>query len=157
MRRAATCSPGRAGTAEKPAGITDVIRSETDVIFNVTRTQLFGPDDLEKVKAIQGQYKLEPLSAFLGEEAPAASARPDFPEWDEGSQFDERFFAYLDFMMDLLGKPGPGEEALWQDLARLGIGPGRPSASMRCLHGTGAGAESRGERRVRRDRGLHCQ
>ena len=26
---------------EKPEGITDVIRSETDVIFNVTRTQLF--------------------------------------------------------------------------------------------------------------------
>ena len=109
---------------KKPAGITDVIRSETDVTFNVTRTQLFGPDDLEKVKEIQGQYKLEPLSAFLGEEAPAASARPDFPEWDEGAQFDERFFAYLDFVMDLLGKPGPGEEALWQDLAKLGIGPG---------------------------------
>jgi hypothetical protein len=114
--------PGWDGT--KPAGITDVIRSETDFILNITRTQLFGPDDLEKVKEIQGQYELEPLSTFLGEEAPAASARPDFPEWDEGAQFDERFFAYLDFVMDLLGKPGPGEEALWQDLAKLGIGPG---------------------------------
>jgi hypothetical protein len=100
---------------EKPEGITDVIRSETDVIFNVTRTQLFGPDDLEKVQTIQGQYKLEPLSAFLGEEAPAASAKPDFPEWVEGSQFDERFLLYLDFIMDLLEKPGPGEDALWQD------------------------------------------
>jgi hypothetical protein len=110
---------------EKPEGITDVIRSETDVIFNVTRTQLFGPDDLEKVQTIQGQYKLEPLSAFLGEEAPAASAKPDFPEWVEGSQFDERFLLYLDFIMDLLEKPGPGEDALWQDLARLGVGPGK--------------------------------
>jgi hypothetical protein len=95
------------------------------VIFNVTRTQLFGPDDLEKVQTIQGQYKLEPLSAFLGEEAPAASAKPDFPEWVEGSQFDERFLLYLDFIMDLLEKPGPGEDALWQDLARLGVGPGK--------------------------------
>ena len=110
---------------EKPEGITDVIQSETDVIFNVTRTQLFGPDDLQKVQAIQGQYKLEPLSAFLGEEAPAASAKPDFPEWVEGSQFDERFLLYLDFIMDLLEKPGPGEDALWQDLARLGVGPGK--------------------------------
>jgi hypothetical protein len=107
----------------KPAGITDVIQSETDFIFSVTRTQLFGPEDLEKVKEIQGQYTLQPLSAFRGKEPPAASARPDFPEWDEGSQFDERFFAYLDFIMDLLAEPGPGEEALWQDLARLGIGP----------------------------------
>ena len=107
---------------EKPAGITDVIRSETDFILNITRTQLFGPDDLPKVKEIQGQYQLQPLSAFLGGEAPAASARPNFPEWHEGSQFDQRFFGYLDFMMDLLGKPGAGAEALWQDLERLGIG-----------------------------------
>ncbi len=115
--------PGWEG--EKPEGVNDVIRAETNVIFNVTRTQLFGPDDLEKVKAIQGQYKLEPLSAFLGEKAPAPSTLLDFPEWDEGSQFDERFFGYLAFVMDLLGKPGPGEEALWQELAKLGIGPGK--------------------------------
>lgn len=110
---------------EKPEGMTDVIRSETDFIFNVTRTQLFGPDDLEQVKAIQAQYELQPLSAYLGQAAPDAPPRPDFPNWDEGSQFDERFFGYLDFVMDLLEKPGPGEEALWADLARLGIGPGK--------------------------------
>jgi hypothetical protein len=108
-----------------PAGITDVIRSETDFIFNVTRTQLFGPDDLEKVKAIQAKYELQPLSAFLGKKAPAAPPLPEFPDWVEGSQFDERFFTYLDFMMDLLKKPGQGEDALWQQLARLGIGPGK--------------------------------
>jgi hypothetical protein len=114
--------PGWKG--EKPAGITDVIRSETDFIFNVTRTQLFGPDDLDNVKVIQDQYELQPVSAFLGEQAPAAPSRIDFPEWVEGSQFDERFFGYLDFVMELLEEPGPGEAALWQDLARIGIGPG---------------------------------
>ena len=114
--------PGWKG--EKPAGITDVIRSETDFIFNVTRTQLFGPDDLDNVKVIQDQYELQPLSAFLGEQAPAAPSRIDFPEWVEGSQFDERFFGYLDVVMELLEEPGPGEAALWQDLARIGIGPG---------------------------------
>jgi len=114
--------PGWKG--EKPAGITDVIRSETDFIFNVTRTQLFGPDDLDNVKVIQDQYELQPLSAFLGEQAPAAPPRIDFPEWVEGSQFDERFFGYLDVVMELLEEPGPGEAALWQDLARIGIGPG---------------------------------
>lgn len=108
----------------KPAGVTDVIRSETDFILNITRTQLFGPDDLTKVAEIQSEYQLQPLSAFLGVQAPAAAARPDFPEWDEGAQFDQRFFTYLDFMMTVLGKPGPGEEALWKDLAGLGIGPG---------------------------------
>mgnify|MGYP001812605222 CR=1 FL=1 len=116
---------------EVPEGITAVLRAETDYIFSVTRTQLFGPEDLDKVKNIQGQYTLRPLSGFLGKAAPASlpgadfPTRADFPDWDEGSQFDERFFAYLDFTMDLLKKPGPGEEALWQDLARLHIGPGK--------------------------------
>jgi len=109
---------------ETPDGITEVIRSETGFIFNVTRTQLFDPADLDEVKAIQARYELQPLSAFLGEEAPAEPPRPDFPDWIEGSQFDERFFRYLDFVMDLLERPGPGEDALWRDLARLGIGPG---------------------------------
>ncbi len=108
---------------EKPEGITDVIRSETDFVFNVTRTQLFGPDDLAKVKEIQGSYGLQPLSAFLGTNAPAAKAIPDLPVWVEGSQFDERFFGYLDLMMALLERPGDGEKPLWDGLARLGIGP----------------------------------
>jgi hypothetical protein len=109
---------------EKPDGISGVIRSETDFVFNVTRTQLFSPNDLTRVKEIQSAYHLQPLSAFLGTEAPPAQPMPDFPEWVEGSQFDERFFGYLDFMMSLLEKPGPGEEPLWERLARLGIGPG---------------------------------
>ena len=113
-------APGWNG--KTPEGIDAVIRSETDFIFNITRTQLFGPDDLEQVKVIQEQYELQPLSAFLGEQSPPAPPLPDFPEWVEGSQFDERYFGYLDFMMGLLGEPGPGEAALWQDLARLGIG-----------------------------------
>ena len=108
---------------EKPEGITGVIRSETGFVFDVTRTQLFGPDDLERVKEIQDAYELQPLSTFLGTEAPPAAATPEFPVWVEGAQFDERFFGYLDFMMSLLEKPGMGEEPLWGRLAGLGIGP----------------------------------
>lgn len=110
---------------DKPDGITDVIRSETNFILNITRTQLFGSQDLEQVKAIQSHYELQPLSEFLGQEAPATSSPPDYPKWVEGSQFDERFFTYLDFAMDLLGNTGPGERGLWQNLARFGIGPGK--------------------------------
>lgn len=109
---------------QKPDGISDVIRSETPFVFSVTRTQLFGSSDLAKVKEIQGSYSLQLLSAFLGTEAPSAKALPDFPEWVEGSQFDERFFGYLNFMLSLLEKPGKGEKPLWDSLARLGIEPG---------------------------------
>ena len=111
---------------EKPEDISDVIRSETAFVFNATRTQLFGSDDLATVREIQDSYGLQPLSAFLRTEAPSAKAIPDFPMWHEGSQFDERFFGYLDFMMSLLERPGQGEEALWDRLARLGIGPSGP-------------------------------
>ncbi len=109
---------------EKPEGISGVIRSETDFVFNVTRTQLFGADDLARVTEIQNAYDLQPLSAFLGAEAPPAQPMPDFPEWVEGAQFDERFFGYFDLMMSLLETPGTGEDQLWGQLARLGIGPG---------------------------------
>jgi hypothetical protein len=108
---------------EKPEGLTDVIQSETGFIFNVTRTQLFGPDDLPKVQEIQSSYGLQPLSAFLGKTAPAAAPTPDFPVWVEGSQFDERFFSYLDFMLFLLEKPLDEEKPLWGRLARLGLAP----------------------------------
>jgi len=109
-------------TGETPDGITDVIRSETGFIFSITRTQLFGPEDLTALTGIMDSYRLQPLSTFLGTEAPAATVIPDFPTWHEGSQFDERSFDYLDFMMSLLETPGEGEEALWDRLDRLGIG-----------------------------------
>jgi len=115
---------GPGWNGEKPEGITEVIRSETNFIFSVTRTQLFGPDDLPKVKQIQDSYVLQPLSTFLGEEKPASAQMPDWPVWVEGAQFDERFFSYFTFMLSLLETPGEGEKTLWANLARLGIKPG---------------------------------
>lgn len=108
----------------KPEGITEVIRSETNFIFSVTRTQLFSPDDLPKVKQIQDRYALQPLSAFLGAEKPASAQMPDWPVWVEGAQFDERFFSYFTFMLSLLETPGEGEKPLWDNLTRLGMKPG---------------------------------
>ena len=113
--------PGWEG--ELPEGVDDVLRSETDIVFIATRTQLFGPDDLTRVAEIQQEYALQPLSAFVGGDAPPTPPVLDFPAWAEGSQFDERFFGYLDYMMTLLGTPGPGEQPLWERLGRLGIGP----------------------------------
>jgi len=109
---------------EQPEGIEKVLSSETEMVFVVTRTQLFGSDDLERVKEIQAGYELQPLSSFVGTEPPPAPPMPDFPVWQEGAQFDERFFASLDFMMTLLEEPASGKEDLWQRLASLGIGVG---------------------------------
>ena len=58
---------------DKPEGVNDVIRSDTDLAFVLYRTQLFGPSDLDSVKKIQAGYQVQPLSAFLNQ--PAARAR----------------------------------------------------------------------------------
>ena len=51
---------------QKPDGIQSLIRCETDLAFVLYRTQLFSPDDIDNVQKIQAGYKVEPLSAFLG-------------------------------------------------------------------------------------------
>lgn len=43
------------------------------------------------------------------------------------SQFNGRFFTYIDFTIDRLGKTGQGEDVIWQELARLELGPGMPA------------------------------
>jgi hypothetical protein len=108
---------------EKPAGIDAVLQSETDFIFNVTRTQLFRPEDLERVIEIQTSYGLQSLSEFLGTAAPAAAPSIDFPEWVEGAQFDERFFGYFTFILSLLGSPLESEQPLWERFAQIGLTP----------------------------------
>ena len=55
---------------EKPEGVDEVIRSDTDLAFVLYRTQLFGPSDIEKVKKIQAGYQVTPLSAFLNQPPP---------------------------------------------------------------------------------------
>ncbi len=108
---------------DQPGGVDGIIRSETNFVMNIVRTQLFGPDDLDRVAEIQQSYEVQPLSAFLGTGPPAPASRIDFPGWEEGAQFDERFFGYLDFILDLLEEPPAQEEPLWERLQLIGLGP----------------------------------
>jgi len=59
-----------------PKGITKVIRAGTEMINVIGRTQMINPVDLDKVKLIQGGYKVEPLSAFTGKPAPGRCPSP---------------------------------------------------------------------------------
>jgi hypothetical protein len=100
-----------------------VIPSETSLIFMVVRTQLFNPEDLDRVKEIQQGFKLEPLSAYTGTPAPPTPAEIAFPAWVEGSQFDARALNYIDFMMGLTERH-PSETAMFERFAKLGLGTG---------------------------------
>ena len=112
---------GPGWTGDPPDGVDKVIRSETALVFVIVRTQLFGRDDLPRVREIQQAYAVEPLSTYTGTPAPAPSPNFDYPAWIEGSQFDARSFEFLDFMLQLLGEPAGSEVALRERMASIGI------------------------------------
>jgi len=111
---------------EAPKGIKDVIRSETDFDFVQYRTQLFDPSDLEKMKKVQGGYKVQTLSQFLGEPAPAAAPTINFPKpltLDE-EKASLAFFPLLNFLLRFC-PTHPSEDALMARFAKLNIGSGK--------------------------------
>jgi len=111
--------PGWKG--QKPEGINEVINCETDIFFVIVRTQLFNPEDIDNVKKIQDAYDLKGLSAYLGQEAPPAAPKMDFPEWKEGAQFNAGAFTYIDFMLSLI-TPVEEERELFDRFAKIGLG-----------------------------------
>ncbi len=117
--------PGWAG--EKPVGVKAIIRAETEVVFAIYRTQLFDPEDLGNVKAVQAGYKVEPLSKFLGQAAPAAAPQVQFipPLKPEEQRVSPAFFDVLAVMLQFC-PVHPSEKQLRSRFTRLGIVPGKP-------------------------------
>jgi hypothetical protein len=103
-----------------------VIRSETDLAFVLYRTQLFGGDDLDAVKKIQAQYKVQPLSRFATTTPPPTST-VEFvePLPAEAQKTSPEFFGILNFLLQF-APTHPGETDLMQRFARAGIGAGKP-------------------------------
>ena len=105
---------------EVPEGITEVIPCETQSLLAIIRTQLFNPDDINKVKNIQDGYNIKPLSAFLGTKEPSVAAAIDFPQWKDGIEFSAGLFPYFDFMLTLVKTPKE-EQALMKRFAKIGL------------------------------------
>jgi hypothetical protein len=108
---------------ETPPGIKKVFRSGT--LFSVTgiRTQLFTPDDMPNVVAVQAGYKVQPLSAYLRRPAPPAAPAIAFPPIN-AELARSNFFEYLAFALQF-EPPAANEAAIRADLARIGVGPGK--------------------------------
>ncbi|MCZ4410360.1 DUF1254 domain-containing protein [Cryomorphaceae bacterium 1068] len=105
---------------EVPQGITEVLPCETQFLLAIARTQVFNPDDLDKVRNIQEGYIIEPLSTFLGTKAPASAATLDFPEWKDGTEFSAGLFPYFDFVLTLVKTPKE-EQDLMKRFAKIGL------------------------------------
>jgi hypothetical protein len=111
---------------EAPKGVTKVIRSETELVLAVYRTQLLNPGDLDNVKTVQAGYKVEPLSAFLGQPAPAAAPAISFvqPLMPEMQKTSLQFFNVLNFLLTY-SPTVPSETVLMNRFAKIGIGAGK--------------------------------
>ena len=123
---AASSLPGRVGKVETPEGVKKVIRSETELVLAIYRTQLFNPGDLDNVKKIQAGYKVQPLSAFLGQPAPKAAPTIDFikPLTPETQKTSPEFFNMLNFVLQFCPTV-PSEKELMARFAKIGVGAGK--------------------------------
>jgi hypothetical protein len=109
---------------ETPPGIKKVFNSTTEFTMVIFRTQLFNPADMPNVTKIQEGYKVQPLSAFLKQPAPAAAPAINFPKIDK-ELAKTGFFDYLAFQLQF-APAGPEEKAIREKLARLGVEAGKP-------------------------------
>jgi hypothetical protein len=110
---------------DKPEGIDQVIRGDTELAFVLYRTQLISPDDLENVQKIQQGYEVQPLSAFLNHPAAASAPPIDFvpPLAPDQQKTSLEFFNVLNFALRFI-PTAPAEQYLRERFAALGIGPG---------------------------------
>jgi hypothetical protein len=107
---------------ETPPGIKRVFRSETEIGLVLYRTQLLRPDDIDKVRAIQTGYKVQPLSAFLGAPAPPSPGKLVLipPLSAEKQRNSVEFFRILDYALRFCPVQPPEQEVRAR-FARLGI------------------------------------
>jgi hypothetical protein len=112
--------------SETPDGIKQVIRSETQFVLALFRTQLFNPGDIENVKKIQAAYKVQSLAQFSGKPASFPASRSNFikPLSREKQRTSLDFFSILNFILQFC-VIHPSEKGLMQRFAKLNIGPGR--------------------------------
>ena len=116
--------PGWKGAT--PKGVKKVFRCETELAFPAYRTQLFDPADIENVKKVQAGYKVQPLSAFLGQPAPKAAPAIDFikPLTPAEEKTSPQFFNILNFVLQFCPTV-PSEKELMARFAKIGVGAGK--------------------------------
>ena len=110
-----------------PPGIKAVFHSPTQFLLALYRTQLFNPEDIENVNALQDRYQIRSLSTYLGTPPP-----PTAPPFVHVKPIDVRketeslqFFTILNAM--LVYMPMLKEEAgLRGRCVKIGIVPGAP-------------------------------
>ena len=116
---------GPAWNDVKPKGIDKVLQTESEIVIALGRTQVYEPDDAENAQEVQAGYKLQPLSQFLGIEAPTAPMAVNYPPYSPQKAESAEFIGYLNFLLGQV-KPHPSEKELLERFSKIGIGPDMP-------------------------------
>lgn len=116
---------------ETPKGIDKVLRSETNLIFLLGRTELDSPSDIPNLKKIQDQYKLIPLHEYTKQAAPAVKKYDmPLPDWKESDYSSPEFINVLNALLQYT-KEDSSEKELRAQFAKIGIVPGVPFDSSK--------------------------
>ena len=125
----AIVGPGWKGAL--PRGMTE-IRSPTNMVWLLGRTQTNGPADFPAVHAIQKQFSLTPYSACGKRYVPPepASVRPEGdtetpPSRQLANMDAETFFKALAALM-ASNRPAPADAPMIAKLRKIGVMPGEP-------------------------------
>ena len=110
---------------QQPVDVDRVIYSESTIAYALYRTQLFDEKDLNKVKQIQNGYKVQSLSSYVKQAAPAKAPKIEWPKPTATMTEGPQLFRYLNFML-AFAVPQDSEKDLLARFAKIGIAPGAP-------------------------------
>lgn len=110
---------------QQPVDVDRVVYSESNIAYALYRTQLLDEKDLNKVKQIQNGYKVQSLSSYVKQAAPAKAPKIDWPKPLASMSEGPQLFRYLNFML-AFAAPQDNEKDLFARFATIGIAPGAP-------------------------------
>ncbi|NWC60699.1 DUF1254 domain-containing protein [Pseudomonas veronii] len=110
---------------QQPVDVDRVVYSESNLAYALYRTQLFDEKDLNKVKQIQNGYKVQSLSSYVKQAAPAKAPKIDWPKPQANMTEGPQLFRYLNFML-AFAAPQDSEKDQLARFATIGIAPGAP-------------------------------
>jgi hypothetical protein len=109
---------------EKPEGIDEVFRSESQFNYVLGRILVRGKKDHDNAMKILNQYKTMPLSEYLGQTPPPEPAKVDFIPYDKKKANSIDFAGYFNFLMNFI-EPHKADKKYYDGFAKYGLGKGK--------------------------------